>query len=142
MYICIYPAFPSSVSPITCSETLYRRSGEKPQRQLWHIHCMRLIKSLIEGRKTTISDKNIGKWLPFPHPGPCPMMFCRSKNIERKVDIIVAKLKRGKAGEGILLRVSRDFWMGLYLNALMFVTYQHLKSSLFHKSNEELTNYV
>ena len=40
----------------------------------------------------TISDNNIGQWLPFP---PYPLG------------------KKGEAGEGFLLRVDRDFWLGL-----------------------------
>ena len=59
---------------------------------------------------TTISDKNIGHGLPFP-PYPLPNVVLQvQKNIERKVDIIVATLK---AGEGFRLRVARDFWLRL-----------------------------
>ena len=46
----------------------------------------------------TISDNNIGQWLPFP---PCSLpnvVLQVQKNIERKVDIIVATLKEGKRG--------------------------------------------
>ena len=57
----------------------------------------------------TISDNNIGQWLPFPtYPLPNVVLQVQ-KNIERKVDII----ERGEAGEGFLLRVARDFWLGL-----------------------------
>ena len=46
----------------------------------------------------TISDNNIGQWLPFP-PYPLPNVVLHvQKNIERKVDIIVATLKEGKRG--------------------------------------------
>ena len=46
----------------------------------------------------TISDNNIGQWLPFP-PYPLPNVVLQvQKNIERKVDIIVATLKEGKRG--------------------------------------------
>ena len=45
-----------------------------------------------------ISDNNIGQWLPFP-PYPLPNVVLQvQKNIERKVDIIVATLKEGKRG--------------------------------------------
>ena len=48
----------------------------------------------------TISDNNIGQWLPFP-PYPLPNVVLQvQKNIERKVDIIVATLKEG-SGEGL-----------------------------------------
>ena len=47
---------------------------------------------------TTISDNNIGQWLPFP-PYPLPNVVLQvQKNIERKVDINVATLKEGKRG--------------------------------------------
>ena len=46
----------------------------------------------------TISDNNIGQWLPFP-PYPLPNVVLQvQKKIERKVDIIVATLKEGKRG--------------------------------------------
>ena len=46
----------------------------------------------------TLSDNNIGQWLPFP-PYPLPNVVLQvQKNIERKVDIIVATLKEGKRG--------------------------------------------
>ena len=46
----------------------------------------------------TISDNNIGQWLPFP-PYPLPNVVLQvRKNIERKVDIIGATLKEGKRG--------------------------------------------
>ena len=49
-------------------------------------------------RLATISDNNIGQWLPFP-PYPLPNVVLQvQKNIERKVDIIVATLKEGKRG--------------------------------------------
>ena len=49
-------------------------------------------------RKPSISDNNIGQWLPFP-PYPLPNVVLQvQKNIERKVDIIVATLKEGKRG--------------------------------------------
>ena len=49
-------------------------------------------------RFATISDNNIGQWLRFP-PYPLPNVVLQvQKNIERKVDIIVATLKEGKRG--------------------------------------------
>ena len=49
-------------------------------------------------RRATISDNNIGQWLAFP-PYPLPNVVLQvQKNIERKVDIIVATLKEGKLG--------------------------------------------
>ena len=46
-------------------------------------------------RVATISDNNVGQWLPFP-PYPMPNVVLQvQKNIERKVDIIVATLKAG-----------------------------------------------
>ena len=46
----------------------------------------------------TISDNNIGQWLPFP-PYPLPNVVLQvQKNIQRKVDIIVATLKEVKRG--------------------------------------------
>ena len=63
---------------------------------------------------STISDNNIGQWLPFP-PYPLPDVVLQvQKNIERIVDIIIATLKEGKRGEGFRLRVARDFWLRLY----------------------------
>ena len=50
------------------------------------------------GNRSTISDNNIGQWLPFP-PYSLPNYVVQvQKNIERKVDIIVATLKEGKRG--------------------------------------------
>ena len=50
----------------------------------------------------TISDNNIGQWLPFP-PYPLPNVVLQvQKNIERKVDIIVATLKEGKRGRAFV----------------------------------------
>ena len=50
----------------------------------------------------TISDNNIGQWLPFP-PYPMPNVVLQvQKNIERKVDIIVATLKEGKRGRAFV----------------------------------------
>ena len=47
----------------------------------------------------TISDNNIGQWLPFaPYPLPNVVLQVQ-KNIDRKVDIIVATLKEGKRGK-------------------------------------------
>ena len=51
---------------------------------------------------STISDNNIGRWLPFP-PYPLPNVVLQvQKNIERKVDIIVATLKEGKRGRAFV----------------------------------------
>ena len=53
-------------------------------------------------REPTISDNNIGQWLPFP-PYPLPSVVLQvQKNIERKVDIIVATLKEGKRGRAFV----------------------------------------
>ena len=53
-------------------------------------------------REPTISDNNIGQWLPFP-PYPLPNVVLQvQKNIERKVDIIVATLKEGKRGRAFV----------------------------------------
>ena len=50
----------------------------------------------------TMSDNNIGRWLPFP-PYPLPNVVLQvQKNIERKVDIIVATLKEGKRGRAFV----------------------------------------
>ena len=50
------------------------------------------------GRTPTISDNNIGQWLPFtPYPLSNVVLQVQ-KNIERKVDINVATLKEGKRG--------------------------------------------
>ena len=50
----------------------------------------------------TISDNNIGQWLPFP-PYLLPNVVLQvQKNIERKVDIIVATLKEGKRGRAFV----------------------------------------
>ena len=52
--------------------------------------------------RLTISDNNIGQWLPFP-PYPLPNVVLQvQKNIERKVDIIVATLKEGKRGRAFV----------------------------------------
>ena len=52
--------------------------------------------------RTTISDNNIGQWLPFP-PYPMPNVVLQvQRNIERKVDIIVATLKEGKRGRAFV----------------------------------------
>ena len=57
-----------------------------------------LINLAVSTTKTTISDNNIGQWLPFP-PYPLPnVVLLVQKIIERKVDIIVATLKEGKRG--------------------------------------------
>ena len=46
----------------------------------------------------TISDNNIGQWLPFP-PYSLPNVVLQvQNNIERKVNIIVATLKEEKRG--------------------------------------------
>ena len=51
---------------------------------------------------STISDNNIGQWLPFP-PYPLPNVVLQvQKNIQRKVDIIVATLKEGKRGRAFV----------------------------------------
>ena len=50
----------------------------------------------------TISDNNIGQWLPLP-PYPLPNVVLQvQKIIERKVDIIVATLKEGKRGRAFV----------------------------------------
>ena len=78
------------------------------------VSCTTLRKGNTSSSNSTISDNNIGQWLAFP-PYPLPNVVLQvQKNIERKVDIIVATLKEGKGGEGFLLRVARDFWLGLY----------------------------
>ena len=46
----------------------------------------------------TISDNNIGQWLPFSPIPPAQCCFAGSKKIERKVDIIGATLKEEKRG--------------------------------------------
>ena len=52
--------------------------------------------------RATISDNNIGQWLAFP-PYPLPNVVLQvQKNIERKVDIIVATLKEGKRGRAFV----------------------------------------
>ena len=62
----------------------------------------------------TISDNNIGQWLPFP-PYPLPNVVLQvQKNIERKVDIIVATLKEGKRGRAFVGGWLEDFWLRLY----------------------------
>ena len=56
----------------------------------------------VELTEPTISDNNIGQWLPFP-PYPLPNVVLQvQKNIERKVDIIVATLKEGKRGRAFV----------------------------------------
>ena len=52
----------------------------------------------IYDKRATMSDNNIGQLLAFP-PYPLPNVVLQvQKNIERKVDIIVATLKEGKLG--------------------------------------------
>ena len=46
--------------------------------------------------RATISDNNIGQWLPFPPIPPAQCCFAGSKKIGRKVDIIGETLKEGK----------------------------------------------
>ena len=62
-----------------------------------------------DGVMPTISDNNIGEWLPFP-PDPLPNVVLQvQKNIERKVDIIVATLKEGKRGRAFVWRWPETF---------------------------------
>ena len=59
--------------------------------------------------KATISDNSIGQWLPF-HPYPLPNVVLQvQKNIERKVDIIVATLKEGKRGRAFFWGWPKTF---------------------------------
>ena len=53
----------------------------------------------------------------FPHT-PCPMLFCRFKKYRKKSRHHCSNIERGEAGEGFLLRVARDFWLGLYVRML------------------------
>ena len=63
---------------------------------------------------STISDNNIGQWLPFP-PYPLPNVVSQvSKKYRKKSRHHCSNIERGEAGEGFLLRVSRYFWLGLY----------------------------
>ena len=56
--------------------------------------------NLMELQSQTI--RFIGQWLPFP-PYPLPNVVLQvQKNIERKVDIIVATLKEGKRGRAFV----------------------------------------
>ena len=60
------------------------------------------IAQLAVNKLPTISDNNIGQWLPFP-PYPLPNVVLQvQRNIERKVDIIVATLKEGKRGRAFV----------------------------------------
>ena len=62
----------------------------------------------------TISDNNIGQWLPFP-PYPLPNVVLQvQKKYRKKSRHHCGNIERGEAGEGFLLRVARDFWLGLY----------------------------
>ena len=62
----------------------------------------RLISYAAAPLEATISDNNIGQWLPFP-PYPLPnVVLLAQKNIERKVDIIAATLKEGKRGRAFV----------------------------------------
>ena len=72
-----------------------------------HSWCMCLLWS-------TISDNNIGQWLPFP-PYPLPNVVLQvQKKYRKKSRRHCSNIERGEAGEGFLLRVARDFWLGLY----------------------------
>ena len=63
-----------------------------------------------------ISDNNIGQWLPFP-PYPLPNVVLQvQKNIERKVDIIVATLKEGKRGRAFFCGWPETFGWDCSLN--------------------------
>ena len=63
---------------------------------------------------TTISNNNIGQWLPFP-PYPLPnICFAGSKKYRKKSRHHCSNIERGEAGEGFCLRVARDFWLRLY----------------------------
>ena len=62
----------------------------------------------------TISDNNIGQWLPFP-PYPLPNVVLQvQKKYPKKSRHHCSNIERGEAGKGFLLRVARDFWLGLY----------------------------
>ena len=64
--------------------------------------------------RTTISDNNIGQWLPFPpYPLPNAVLQIAKKN-RKKSRHHCSNIERGEAGEGFLLRVARDFWLRLY----------------------------
>ena len=62
----------------------------------------------------TISDNNIGQWLPFPpYPLPNVVLQVQKKN-RKKSRHHCSNNERGEAGQGFRLRVARDFWLGLY----------------------------
>ena len=62
----------------------------------------------------TISDNNIGQWLPFPpYPLPNVVLQVQKKN-RKKSRHHCSNIERGEAGQGFRLRVARDFWLGLY----------------------------
>ena len=64
--------------------------------------------------KATISDNNIGQWLPFP-PYPLPNVVLQvQKKYRKKRRHHCSNIERGEAGEGFCLRVARDFWLRLY----------------------------
>ena len=60
----------------------------------------------------TISDNNIGQWLPFP-PYPLPNVVLQVQKNRKKSRHHCSNIERGEAGEGFRLRVARDFWLGL-----------------------------
>ena len=60
-------------------------------------------------REATISDNNIGQWLPFSPIPPAQCCFAGSKKIERKVDIIGATLKEGKRGRAFFWGCPETF---------------------------------
>ena len=65
-------------------------------------------------REPTISDNNIGQWLPFP-PYPLPNVVLQvQKKYRKKSRLHCSNIERGEAGEGFRLRVARDFWLRLY----------------------------
>ena len=64
-------------------------------------------------KKATISDNNIGQWLPFSPIPPVQCCFADSKKYRKKSRHHWSNIERGEAGEGFLLRVARDFWLGL-----------------------------
>ena len=62
---------------------------------------------------STISDNNIGQWLPFP-PYPLPNVVLQvQKKYPKKGRHHCSNIERGEAGEGFRLRVARDFWLRL-----------------------------
>ena len=64
----------------------------------------------------TLSDNNIGQWLPFPpYPLPNVVLQVQKKN-RKKSRHHCSNIERGEAGEVFLLRVARDFWLGCQIS--------------------------